>query len=263
MEQNDQQQPDAILNSSKLTLTLPPDRDGSRPRLCVGVYNGNVSLTCFTGLKTDEGKNEIIRAPMDVFAFQVLMNELRSLADGNTAGMFSMDCLSYPKDDGGRRDLVTVAKVILKRREDGFISISVHSPNPSMVQREFPFGIPDGRFFKPTHRNKENAAIEINHTCVRAYIDVMGHIVRDLAIKTYIKPAPKNGQARAGNYSRQDNRGSYNRGGGGGYNRGGSDNSRGGGGDRGGHRGGGDGGGHAKSNAPQGGYDDMNDDIPF
>lgn len=262
MEQNDQQ-PDAILNSSKLTLTLPPDRDGSRARLCVGVYNGNVSLTCFTGLKTDDGKSEIIRAPMDVFAFQLLMNELRSLVEGNTAGMFSMDCLSYPKDDGNRRELVTMAKVILKRREDGFISIAVHSPSSSVVQREFPFGIPDGRFFKMTHRNKENPAIEINHSCARAYIEVMSHIVRDLALKTYIKPAPKNGQARTGNYSRQDNRGSYNRGGGGGYNRSGGDNYRGGGGDRGGYRGGGDGGGNTKPNAPQGGYEDMNDDIPF
>ena len=59
MEQNDQQ-PDAILNGSKLTLTLPPDRDGSRARLCAGVYNGNVSLTCFTGLKTDDGKSKIV-----------------------------------------------------------------------------------------------------------------------------------------------------------------------------------------------------------
>ena len=213
-----EQRPDAILSSSKLTLSLPPDRDGNRPRLCVGVYNGNPSITYFTGGKNQDGRAETVRAPMDVYTFNLVIDEISRMVGENKPGVFSMECLNYPKDQDGGKQLVPVAKVVVSRKEDGLMTISVVSPDQTVARKEFPFAIPDGRFFKLNYRDVDTPAIQINHACARTFCKVMQQLVTQISMTTYVKPQPK-ARSGGGGYGNRGGGGYGNRGGG--YNRGG------------------------------------------
>lgn len=264
-----------ILSSSKLKLAGKiPEGGRSRAMLAVSTYNGNPSITVFTNQPDDKTDNGMIRAPMDLYGFELLCNAITELLSKDEPNTIDLECSTHAKDGNGERarEATLAATVRIGREQDGMMSIAVLSVDKSRPRERFYFAPPSDRYMRLNVKTSVTPAVLFNHLAARAWVNIMRAIVIPKCAAEYVAPEkPQNAGGRGG-YGGGGNRGGYgggggNRGGygGGGGNRGGYGGGGGGyGGNRGGGYGGGGGGDRQQAQAEKPAVaDSMDDDIPF
>jgi len=254
-----------ILNSSKLKLVGKVVEGGrGRSALAVSTYGGNASITVFTNDPNDKTDNGMIRAPMDLYGFQLICEAIRELLSKDIANHIDLECSTHAKDNNGdrARESTLAAVIRLTREADGMLSIAVLSVDKSRPRERFYFAPPADRYIKLNVKTHEKPAVLFNHMAAAAWVKIMEDIVISKCAAEYVPPEkPQNSGGGRGGYG-GGNRGGYGGGNRGGYGGGGGNRGGYGGGNRGGYGGGGE---RAPDRAAEkpAVADDMDNDIPF
>lgn len=245
-----------FLTSAKMWVSAPnPNAGGKFAKLGVGVWMGNPSFI----LKTNdpahmnkEGKFGNIEARMDLITFMSALELLEMLiADPTPDRKYKVMCKNHPRVDGQRSDeIIHVSDLVFGRGGDGVLYASVLDATSSDAKKRIKvqFDLPEPRYHSIlSHDGKIAEASIRSNVAARGYVNIWRHFVPDWCAQTYEPPKPpqfRQGGGGGGNFQRNGG------GGGGNYQR--NNNSGGGNFQR-----------NGGGNAPSGGGDDYDNDIPF
>lgn len=232
-----QQRPKNAVDNKKLNLTTFWGEPSKKASLVWSLVSNNPRIVVYTNEPDVPAEKAKINANLDLPVFFTMLEVLNQIIEGPNGRQEMVQNKNFIFPGGKRSEKpVVTSKICIGKNEEGVVWISVVAKDSPKIQ--FPFTVSDFHQFQHADGTPYTKA-ENSVVAARGYMRLLQLLMTQVAVDTYVEPAPQG-----------------NKGGGGGYNRGGGNNGGGGNWDRSGN-GGNSGGGGRKDSF------DGDEDIPF